>query len=216
MATQAQIDANRRNARKSTGPRTLAGKEASSRNATKLGLFSKHLLLPGEDPSELEAFREGIFRRLKPADEMEDLYAERIVCAAWRLQRALKGESDATARWQRYSEPADFTAVEMIQKHIASLERSMDRAMREVTRLQKQRREAQEEDAERDDESMCENEPNLVGSARIEIIKTNPIRPPGNPNDEIEPNSDPSSATQQQDPGEEVDQGNGFGNARDA
>ena len=38
MATQAQIDANRRNARKSTGPKTLKGKLVVSKNAVKHGL----------------------------------------------------------------------------------------------------------------------------------------------------------------------------------
>lgn len=38
MATQAQIEANRRNARKSTGPRSAEGKAASSRNAVTHGL----------------------------------------------------------------------------------------------------------------------------------------------------------------------------------
>jgi hypothetical protein len=38
MATPAQIEANRRNARKSTGPKTAAGKAASSRNALTHGL----------------------------------------------------------------------------------------------------------------------------------------------------------------------------------
>lgn len=44
MATPAQIAANRRNALKSTGPRTAAGKAVSSRNALKHGLHSRTLL----------------------------------------------------------------------------------------------------------------------------------------------------------------------------
>lgn len=73
MATPAQIDANRRNAQRSTGPRTAQGKAASSRNATTFGLFSKHLLLPDEDPAELDAVRGGIFRRLQPVGMLERL-----------------------------------------------------------------------------------------------------------------------------------------------
>jgi hypothetical protein len=38
MATQKQIEANRRNARKSTGPRSASGKKRASRNALKHGL----------------------------------------------------------------------------------------------------------------------------------------------------------------------------------
>lgn len=44
MATQRQIEANRKNAQKSTGPRSLAGKASSSRNAIKHGLASASLL----------------------------------------------------------------------------------------------------------------------------------------------------------------------------
>ena len=50
MATEAQINANRRNAQKSTGPRSLEGKAATNRNALKHGLCAeKHLLLDEED-----------------------------------------------------------------------------------------------------------------------------------------------------------------------
>jgi hypothetical protein len=41
MATQAQIDANRRNAQLSAGPRTLEGKRVSSGNALTFGLFAQ-------------------------------------------------------------------------------------------------------------------------------------------------------------------------------
>ena len=54
--TQAQrAEINRRNARKSTGPRTDAGKAASRLNAMKHGLRAQTVPLPVEDPAELEA-----------------------------------------------------------------------------------------------------------------------------------------------------------------
>ena len=49
-----KVEANRRNARKSTGPRTPAGKQTVSRNAMKHGFFSKHLLVPGGSESQEE------------------------------------------------------------------------------------------------------------------------------------------------------------------
>ena len=93
MATSAQTEANRRNARFSTGPRTEVGKQTASRNATRLGLFSRHVLLPGEDEQAFAEFRDGLVARLKPADALERLYVERIVAAGWRLQRAFGGEA---------------------------------------------------------------------------------------------------------------------------
>ena len=48
MATQKQIDANRRNAKRSTGPKTAAGRAKSSRNAYRHGLSRS---LPLDDPA---------------------------------------------------------------------------------------------------------------------------------------------------------------------
>ena len=54
MASQAQIEANRRNSQKSTGPATAAGKSASSLNALKTGTYAESLLIHGEDPETLD------------------------------------------------------------------------------------------------------------------------------------------------------------------
>jgi hypothetical protein len=49
MGSDKQIRANRRNARKSTGPKTPEGKSVVSHNALKHGLLSQQILLPDED-----------------------------------------------------------------------------------------------------------------------------------------------------------------------
>ena len=49
MATQAQIDANRANAQKSTGPKTPEGKAKSRRNGLKHGLTAEACMLADED-----------------------------------------------------------------------------------------------------------------------------------------------------------------------
>ena len=54
MATEAQIEANRRNAEKSTGPRTDAGKARVSRNATRHGLCSTVPVMSDEDRPKFE------------------------------------------------------------------------------------------------------------------------------------------------------------------
>ena len=54
MATPAQLLANRANAQKSTGPRSVEGKAASRFNALKHGLDARSIVLPGEDPAEYE------------------------------------------------------------------------------------------------------------------------------------------------------------------
>ena len=57
MATKKQIAANRKNAKKSTGPKTAKGKARSSRNALKHGLLSRQVVLADEDG---EAFAVGV------------------------------------------------------------------------------------------------------------------------------------------------------------
>lgn len=58
MTSDKQAQANRRNALKSTGPKTPEGKAAVRHNATKHGLLSRETLLPGEDEEALQALGE--------------------------------------------------------------------------------------------------------------------------------------------------------------
>ena len=88
MATEAQILANRSNARKSTGPRTPEGKAVVAQNATKHGLCGHETVIAGEDVGEFEFYRERRLAELDPVGELESDLAERIVNLSWRLKRA--------------------------------------------------------------------------------------------------------------------------------
>jgi hypothetical protein len=66
MASDRQLIANRANAVKSKGPRSLAGKRRSSRNAMKHGLTADHTLLPGEDAEEFRGLKGAMFSSLRP------------------------------------------------------------------------------------------------------------------------------------------------------
>ena len=87
MTTDLKIAANRRNALRSTGPRTPEGKARSSQNASKHGLLSREVLLPGEDREALEALREDLISELQPIGALELMLVERIVVCVWRLRR---------------------------------------------------------------------------------------------------------------------------------
>jgi len=65
-ATEAQIRANRENAKRSTGPRTAEGKAASSRNGLSHGLCAEKLMLSGEDPEEFLMLLKKPLRYLSP------------------------------------------------------------------------------------------------------------------------------------------------------
>ncbi len=88
MATQAKILANRRNAQKSTGPRTPQGKSAVSQNAVKHGLSTRQAVISSEDQAEFDLYRQQFLDELAPETPMESMLAERVVNLSWRLKRA--------------------------------------------------------------------------------------------------------------------------------
>jgi hypothetical protein len=85
--TEAQINANRENAKKSTGPRTAEGKAASSRNRLLHGLrANKHILLD-EDPEEFLFLLDDHLDRFQPVGASEENLVLRIAADQCRLDR---------------------------------------------------------------------------------------------------------------------------------
>jgi len=97
MASEAQVQANRLNAQKSTGPRTPEGKEKTSQNALKHGLLAREAVIQGEDPEDFELYREGMLEELAPVGAVEAMLAERIAGVSWRLRRAERLQNAAFA-----------------------------------------------------------------------------------------------------------------------
>lgn len=93
MATQRQLRANRQNALKSTGPRTLEGKAVSRRNAMRHGLSARHLVLAGEDPTLLEALRRELVVEFAPVSATQQALVELLAGLLWRLRRAQSYEA---------------------------------------------------------------------------------------------------------------------------
>src|SRR5205809_4279297 len=85
--------ANRLNARRSTGPRTEAGKATSSRNATTYGIFCADLVLPGESHETFHALREAFILQQRPQNVIELLIVDRLVAATWKLRRLQAAEA---------------------------------------------------------------------------------------------------------------------------
>jgi hypothetical protein len=97
-----KIEANRRNALKSTGPRTEIGKRTVAKNAVKHGFFSKWLLITHpdgkEDPTEYQKLYAALREHYQPLDVVEELLVEQIASWSWRLRRLLRYESGQIAR----------------------------------------------------------------------------------------------------------------------
>jgi hypothetical protein len=83
-----RIRANRRNAKKSTGPKSVEGKRIVSRNALTHGLRSQHFpVLPYEDSAEYREFEEAMERDCYPQGILQRQVVHQITQISWKLRR---------------------------------------------------------------------------------------------------------------------------------
>src|SRR5204862_2691077 len=92
MSSEQQIEANRLNAQKSTGPSTPEGRAAVGLNGLKYGLYANTLILPGEDPAEFDALLDRFHAEYQPATPTEETFVSQIVMATWRRARIQRME----------------------------------------------------------------------------------------------------------------------------
>jgi hypothetical protein len=97
MVSEKQLAANRRNAEKSTGPRTAATKSISSRNNLRHGLTGHISLLPTEDREAHDAFCNELIDSFNPETPMERQLAQSVAEDSWRLNRACAIENNMFA-----------------------------------------------------------------------------------------------------------------------
>jgi hypothetical protein len=97
MVSEKQLEANRRNAQKSTGARTAEGKANSSRNNLRHGLTGHISLLPTEDREAHDAFCNELVDSFSPGTPMESQLAQSIADDSWRLNRARAIENNMFA-----------------------------------------------------------------------------------------------------------------------
>ena len=96
MATDKQIQANRRNATRSTGPKTEEGKQASKTNAWKHGLAANNMLyspMRHEGHNAFHQMRNELMQSWQPAGLKEEQLVDMIASAYNRMQRLEKIES---------------------------------------------------------------------------------------------------------------------------
>jgi hypothetical protein len=94
MTSLRQLEANRRNALASTGPKTENGKQQSRRNAVKHGLTAETIIEPLENPDEYRVFEEAIVGEYLPQTPVEQELVHRLASLFWRLRRATSIETD--------------------------------------------------------------------------------------------------------------------------
>jgi hypothetical protein len=93
MSSYRQIEANRRNALKSTGPRTEPGKQASRCNAVRHGLTAETVIGALEDAEDYKSFEAAITADYDAQSAVERELVLRLASLLWRLRRATMMET---------------------------------------------------------------------------------------------------------------------------
>ena len=132
----AKVAANRRNALKSTGPRTPEGKARSRWNAVQHGLLAKRLLAPGATNGDawthlLESLRED----WRPEGTLEEILLERIAMGYWRLHTVYAYEVDFARSPQEF-----FGSIDRTGRYATSINRQLTQDLNQLERLQRQRK----------------------------------------------------------------------------
>ena len=125
MTSEGKAEANRRNALKSTGPKTPGGKRAVRLNAMRHGLLSEEVLLQGEDPDVFRELSESLRAELQPVGALENLLVDRVVAAYWKLRRIGRVEVGIFA-WERLEEQAERAEREAKQYEAGDTEWLME------------------------------------------------------------------------------------------
>ena len=93
MTSPRKIEANRRNATKSTGPTTQEGKQRSRRNAVRHGLTAETVIGALEDAEDYKTFEAAVIADYDAQSAVERELELRLASALWRLRRATAMET---------------------------------------------------------------------------------------------------------------------------
>ena len=147
MSSQRQIEANRRNAQKSTGPTSVTGKAASSMNALKSGIHAKSLVLPSEKLADLEQLIDDYYQRHNPDSPEARFYLDEVIHCEWLLRRYRTAETqmwqyqaqNAYADEQKYplgkSATSHSTPFSKLQYRVDATRRAYHRALKALKEL---------------------------------------------------------------------------------
>jgi hypothetical protein len=118
MATAAQLEANRRNAQRSTGPRTQDGKSRSRFNALDHGFRSNLLAFMPEERAKREQHAQDLKASFKPRNPFEEMLIERLAYLAWQNDRIDRAH---TARLSKRVRHGEVDAADRERKRVIAL-----------------------------------------------------------------------------------------------
>lgn len=135
--SEKQLEANRRNAQQSTGPKTPEGKARSAQNARKHGLSASKLHIPEEHRAAFEELENSLRQELRPQGTLEQLLFRRLLHAAWCLQLIEHYELELLARQTNpFTDLQLAPALDRLQRYRNTHERSFRRYLHELRRQQ--------------------------------------------------------------------------------
>jgi hypothetical protein len=126
------------------GPRTQAGKAASSKNSFKHGLASGRILIEGEDPAEFEALVADLEADYQPATETEALLVHDLAKFHWLADRAIRLQAEAFAASAWPEMPA---SLNVLIRYQTTNQRAFQTTLKSLQALQKERKLAEQTDA---------------------------------------------------------------------
>ncbi len=140
MASNRQIQANRLNAQKSTGPKSPEGKKRASQNRTTHGLSSEHVVLASEDRSSFDNLLAILNGEWDPNSETEAFLVETLAYNQWRLLRIGRIEHASLSRkLESGGELSVPMEVEDLSRYEGRSSRAYYRALNMLTKLQEAR-----------------------------------------------------------------------------
>ncbi len=194
MATQSQIEANRQNARKSTGPRTQQGKDRARMNAIVHGLRATAVSDENDGPLRV-SLREQLDAEWQPGSILESMVIDQIADTYLRLRRCPDVEAGMLGTKPVEKLVSDFRSyspskILKLHEYESRLARSLQRLIQQLRDLQRERfaRDAEAADCVSDTppadtsvDSAGDGAPQTpseaVATPDQEIRQTNPIPP---------------------------------------
>ncbi len=154
----ARSETARANGAMSHGPVTPEGRARSSRNSLRHGFTAKAVVLEAESRDEYQALLDSFLDRFQPADAVEQELVETMAAARWRLRRLASIEStildNHMKKWAKFLDSqltnpssddrlaysfkslADGPTLSLLVRYEAGLNRTFERALKQLTLLQ--------------------------------------------------------------------------------
>ncbi len=133
-----RADVNRANSQHSTGPTSSIGRARSAQNSFKHGLYSKQLILPGEDPAEFDELRASLRTEHQPANTTEEILVDELAQHFWRMRRFREFEARAFQP-ENLDDWNTNGLMTLIQRSMASAEHSFHKSLAVLAKLQNAR-----------------------------------------------------------------------------